>query len=82
MVSTPDQKVDILLIEDNEGDVLLTKEGFRTAKVANNIHVCRDGETGVEFLKREKVRRFASKVMEGGFEDYPLTNDELEAADR
>ena len=36
----------------------------------------------VEFLKREKVRRFASKVMEGGFEDYPLTNDELEAADR
>jgi hypothetical protein len=28
------------------------------------------------------VRKFAAMVMEGEFEDYPLTNDELETSDR
>ena len=45
--------VDILLIEDNEGDVLLTREAFRKGKIANNIHVCPDGEDGLKFLRRE-----------------------------
>jgi Arc/MetJ family transcription regulator len=35
-----------------------------------------------EFVRREMVRKFANMVMEGQFADYPLTNDELEAADR
>lgn len=53
MDSQLNRKIDILLIEDNEGDVLLTIEGFRTAKVANTVHVCRDGESGLAFLRRE-----------------------------
>lgn len=35
-----------------------------------------------EYVRREMVRKFANMVMEGQFADYPLTNDELEAADR
>ncbi|MCB1232828.1 MAG: DUF2191 domain-containing protein [Verrucomicrobiae bacterium] len=35
-----------------------------------------------EFLKREMAREFANKVMDGEFEDYPLTNDELEGIER
>jgi Arc/MetJ family transcription regulator len=34
------------------------------------------------YVRRQMARKFASMVMEGGFEDYPLTNDELETADR
>ncbi len=34
------------------------------------------------FVRREMVRKFAAMVMEGEFEDYPLTNNELEASDR
>jgi len=35
-----------------------------------------------EFVRREMVRKFANMVMEGEFEDYPLTNDQLEDFDR
>ncbi len=35
-----------------------------------------------EYVRREMARKFANMVMEGQFADYPLTNDELEAADR
>jgi len=34
------------------------------------------------YLERAKARDFADRVMEGDFEDYPLTNDELEGVDR
>lgn len=35
-----------------------------------------------EFIKRQLSKEFATRVMEGEFGDYPLTNDELEAFDR
>lgn len=35
-----------------------------------------------EYVRREMVRKFANMVMEGQFADYPLTNEELESADR
>ena len=35
-----------------------------------------------EFVQRQEVRNFATRVMEGGFPDYPLTNDQIEAIDR
>ncbi|MCB1838905.1 MAG: response regulator [Alphaproteobacteria bacterium] len=47
--------VEILLVEDNEGDVFLTKKAFRKAKFANNIHVAADGEVALEMLfKKER----------------------------
>jgi len=45
--------VEILLVEDNEGDVFLTREAFRISKIANTIHVAEDGEAAMEFLRKE-----------------------------
>ena len=42
--------IDILLVEDNEDDVELTLHALRQARLANNIHVARDGEEALEFL--------------------------------
>jgi CheY-like chemotaxis protein len=45
--------VDILLVEDNPGDVRLTKEALRDAKVLNKIFVAKDGVEAMEFLRKE-----------------------------
>lgn len=39
-------------------------------------------KAATEFLKREMARKFSKMVMEGEFEDYPLTNDEIEGVER
>jgi two-component system response regulator len=46
------QPIEILLVEDNPGDVELTREALRDAKVANRLHVAEDGAEAVEFLFR------------------------------
>jgi chemotaxis family two-component system response regulator Rcp1 len=45
--------VEILLVEDNPGDVRLTIEGLKEAKVYNNLHVARDGIEALRFLYQE-----------------------------
>jgi two-component system, chemotaxis family, response regulator Rcp1 len=45
--------IEILLVEDNPGDVRLTIEGLKEGKVRNNLHVARDGVEALEFLRRE-----------------------------
>jgi CheY-like chemotaxis protein len=45
--------VEILLVEDNEGDVGLIEEVFEEAKIRNNIHVAEDGEEAVLYLRGE-----------------------------
>ncbi len=45
--------VDILLVEDNPGDVRLTKEALKDAKVLNEIYVARDGVEAMQFVHRE-----------------------------
>jgi CheY-like chemotaxis protein len=40
----------ILLVEDNEGDVILTSEAFESAKLASDLSVVRDGESAIDFL--------------------------------
>lgn len=47
------RQIEILLVEDNPGDVLLTKEAFSEAKIWNNIHVARDGEEALDYLYNE-----------------------------
>lgn len=41
---------EILLVEDNEGDIELTKEAFEEAKFRNNLHIAKDGEKALDFL--------------------------------
>jgi chemotaxis family two-component system response regulator Rcp1 len=45
--------VEILLVEDNPGDVRLTKEALREGKVYNNLHWAKDGVEALEFLRQE-----------------------------
>jgi chemotaxis family two-component system response regulator Rcp1 len=45
--------VEILLVEDNSGDVRLTVEALKEGKVRNNLHIARDGVEAMAFLRRE-----------------------------
>jgi CheY-like chemotaxis protein len=45
--------VDILLVEDNPGDVRLIVEGLRESTVRHNLHVVHDGVEALEFLRRK-----------------------------
>lgn len=56
----PGREVQILLVEDNPGDVRLTVEALRGARVANQLHVVSDGEDAIQFLRRRG--RFADAV--------------------
>jgi len=48
------KEIEILLIEDNPGDVRLTQEAFRENRIANRLNVARDGLEAMAFLRREK----------------------------
>jgi CheY-like chemotaxis protein len=45
--------VEILLVEDNPGDVRLTQEALREGKVRNNLNVATDGVEALAYLRRE-----------------------------
>jgi CheY-like chemotaxis protein len=42
----------VLLVEDDPGDELMTREAFQENKVRNVLHVVRDGEEALDFLNR------------------------------
>ncbi|PNY81601.1 response regulator [Deinococcus koreensis] len=52
-MTEPAPHIEILLVEDNEPDVLLTLEAFGEARVPNRLHVARDGVEAMRFLRRE-----------------------------
>jgi CheY-like chemotaxis protein len=45
--------IQILLVEDDPGDVLITREAFAENKVRNELSVVSDGESAMRFLRRE-----------------------------
>jgi CheY-like chemotaxis protein len=44
--------VDVLLVEDDEGDILMTREAFEFYKIRNPLHVVTDGERALQFLRQ------------------------------
>ena len=44
--------IEILLVEDNPGDVRLTREALKEGKVYSNLHWVKDGVEAMEFLRR------------------------------
>ncbi len=52
------KEIHILLVEDNEGDIMLTTEALREGKIINKIDVVRDGKKAIEFLT--KVAEYTS----------------------
>jgi len=47
--------VDILLVEDNPGDIRLTIEGLTESNIPNRLHLARDGVEALQFLRRDGV---------------------------
>jgi CheY-like chemotaxis protein len=47
------QSIEVLLVEDDPGDALMTREAFEAGKVVNNLHVVTNGEEALKFLRNE-----------------------------
>jgi CheY-like chemotaxis protein len=45
--------IEVLLVEDDPGDVLLTREAFEDHKLQNNLHVVNNGVDAMTFLRKE-----------------------------
>ena len=45
--------VDILLVEDNLGDIRLTLDAFKEGRVLTTIHVVQDGQAAMDYLRRQ-----------------------------
>src|SRR6478672_923745 len=52
--------IDVLLVEDDPGDELITREAFEHNKIRNRLYVAHDGQEGLDFLYRR-----------GEYEDAP-----------
>ena len=52
--------IEILLVEDNPGDVRLTREALKEGKVYSNLHTVKDGVEAMDFLRHQ-----------GKFKDVP-----------
>jgi len=52
--STMNKEINILLVEDNEGDIVLTVEALNEAKINNTVIVLRDGEEALKYLMKEE----------------------------
>src|SRR5580700_9598822 len=52
-IGTNAAAIEVLLVEDSPGDVRLTREAFKDAKVHINMHVASDGVEAMAFLRRE-----------------------------
>ncbi len=46
------EAIDILLVEDNPGDVDLAREALADSKINNTLHVVSDGEEAMDFIRR------------------------------
>ena len=53
METTHAEPVEILLVEDDQDDIFLTKKAFEQQNVLNNLHVVRDGVDAMTFLRQE-----------------------------
>lgn len=53
MTVQPERQVEILLVEDDPGDVLMTREAFADYKLRNRLHVVDDGVQAMAFLRQE-----------------------------
>ncbi|MFF5226336.1 response regulator [Dactylosporangium sp. NPDC000521] len=53
--------IEVLLVEDDPGDVLMTQEAFEEHKVRNKLNVVQDGEEALAYLRREGPHADASR---------------------
>jgi two-component system response regulator len=61
VTSTDVQPITVLLVEDDPGDELMTREAFEHNKVGNALHVVRDGAEALDFLYRRGAHAAAPR---------------------
>jgi len=49
----PTSSIDLLLVEDDPGDAMMTREALNEAKVVHQLHVVDNGEAAIAFLRQE-----------------------------
>jgi CheY-like chemotaxis protein len=59
---TPDSRaIDVLLIEDDPGDIVITREAFKNHKIRNTLRVARDGQEGLDYLYQRGAHQDAPR---------------------
>ena len=59
---TPEcRAIEVLLIEDDPGDVVITREAFEHHKIHNTLRVARDGQEGLDYLYRRGAHQGAPR---------------------
>ena len=53
--------LEVLLVEDDPGDIVIAEEALRAGKVASNLHVVNDGVEALQFLRQEEQHAEAPK---------------------
>ncbi len=53
MTATDTRPIEILLVEDNSGDVELARNALESSRIVNRMHTVRDGEKALAYLRRE-----------------------------
>jgi CheY-like chemotaxis protein len=61
-MTAPMRPIEVLLVEDDPGDVLLTREVFEANKIGNRLHVAADGEEALDFLYRRDRHTSAPRI--------------------
>ena len=61
-MNVPMHAVEVLLVEDDPGDELMTREAFEDNKIGNTLHVAHDGEEALDFLYRRGAYADAPSV--------------------
>lgn len=60
-MTIPGQPIDILLVEDDPGDELMTREAFEDNKIGNTLHVAHDGQEALDFLYKQGAHEGAPR---------------------
>lgn len=53
MPDSPSQPIEVLLVEDDPGDVLMTQEAFANYKIANTLTVVTNGEDAIAYIRKQ-----------------------------
>jgi two-component system, chemotaxis family, response regulator Rcp1 len=62
MTSSENTPIEILLVEDNPGDVKLTREALKLGRIANNLNVVEDGTKVLPFLTKQGEYAAAPRI--------------------
>ena len=58
----PPKPIEVLLVEDDPGDVMMTREVFGANRIGSRLHVVRDGQEALDFLYRRAEHADAPRV--------------------